>query len=334
MTPPPFAAPVCPATDQVVRVGPLTVRIASDVPDFPALRHFGRAAHTPAGTVADVELWCLERTDPGLPADTTARARNFAAGYYVTDHFGPPVCVSSTGNRIVLTGERLDRIVWPYIVKYLLLRHTTTAGSVFLKAAAVAADGAATLIIGRGGAGKSVLLTGLCRYGATFITNSHAILTDSTVHGVASTMRMRPGRWLDQTDPAGTAATAALEPGERLIDPFDTFAHHADTAVRLRAVWIADFRAPHEHDVRRLPSDEAFGVAEQFAWGLNVYRLEEDLLDLCGGDYRAFAVAYGRMGAQLRAMTDGCPVYRVRSDVHVAANRDRLLHLLTDGGAS
>ncbi|MBQ0828093.1 hypothetical protein [Streptomyces tagetis] len=321
--------PVRLRTDQVVRIGPLSARIASDVPGFPALHYFSRAAQVPHNTVPDVELWCLSHAAPGLPADTTARARNLASGYYVTDHFGPPVLMSSSGNRIVLVGDRLERLVWPYVVKYLLLRHTTTAGGLFLKAAALATEDGATLIVGRGGAGKSVLLTGLCRNGATFITNSHVVLTDDLVQGVASTMRMRPGPWLD---PAAT--TAALDPRERLVDPYEAFPHHTDAAVPLRAVWIADFRTPDEHEVRQLPPEEAVTIAEQFAFGLNVYRLEEDLLDLCGGDYRAFAAHYGRMRAQLHAAVTSCPTYRVHSNVQLTAHRDRLLQLLCDGGTS
>ncbi|MFJ3946325.1 hypothetical protein [Streptomyces griseoaurantiacus] len=327
MTLPPSLASVSVRTDQVVRLGPLTLRIVSDVPDFPALHYFSRAARMPAGTAPDVELWCLSDAVPGLPSDTTARARNFASGYYVTDHFGPPVRMSSSGTRIVLVGDHLQRLVWPYVVKYLLLRHTAAVGGLFLKAAAVAAGGGATLIVGRGSAGKSVLVSGLCRNGATFITNSHVILADSAVQGVASTMRMRPGPWLDQV-----STTAALDPSERLVDPYDAFPHHASTAVPLRAVWIADFRAPGEHDVHRLLPAEAVSVAEQFALGLNVYRLEEDLLDLCGSDYRAFAAQYGRMRAQLHAAVTSCPTYRVRSDVQLPAHRDQLLHLLSDGG--
>lgn len=329
MTQPPSPGPVSISTDQVVRIGPLTLRIASDVPDFPALRYFSRAARMPAATVPDAELWCLSDADPGLPADTTARALNFASGYYVTDHFGPPVRMSTSGNRIVLVGDHLERLVWPYIVKYLLLRHTATVGGLFLKAAALAAGDGATLIVGRGGAGKSVLITGLCRGGATFITNSHVVLEGGAVQGVASTMRMRPGPWLDQT-----ASTAALDQGERLVDPYKAFPHHAGAAVPLRAVWIADFRAPGEHDVHQLPPDGAAGIVEQFAFGLNVYRLEEDLLDLLGGDYRAFAAQYARMRAQLHETVTSCPTYRVRSDVQHTAHRDQLLQLLCDGGTS
>ncbi|WP_329020559.1 hypothetical protein [Streptomyces sp. NBC_01601] len=331
MTQPPLLGSVPVRTDQVIRIGPLTLRIASDVPDFPALHYFSRAARMPDGTVPDVELWCLSDTVPGLSADSTARARNFASGYYVTDHFGPPVRISSSGNQIVLVGDHLQRLVWPYVVKYLLLRHTVTAGGLFLKAAALAVGDGATLIVGRGGAGKSVLVSGLCQSGATFITNSHVILADGAVRGVASTMRMRPGPWLDQV---AATSTAALDPSERLVDPYDAFPRHAGATMPLRAVWIADFRAPDEHDVQRLTSSEAVNIAEQFALGLNVYRLEEDLLDLCGGDYREFAAQYGRMRAQLHAAISSCPTYRVRSDVQLPAHRDQLLHLLSDGGTS
>lgn len=154
MTQLPLLASVSVHTDQVVRAGPLTLRIVSDVPNFAALQYFSRAARMPDSTVPDVELWCLSDVIPGLPADTTARARNFASGYYVTDHFGPPVRMSSSGNRIVLLGDHLQRLVWPYVVKYLLLRHTSAAGGLFLKAAALAVGDGATLIVGRGGAGS------------------------------------------------------------------------------------------------------------------------------------------------------------------------------------
>ncbi|MFE4692126.1 hypothetical protein ACFRH6_18980 [Streptomyces sp. NPDC056749] len=333
MTQPPSLAAVSVRTDQVVRIGPLTLRIASDVPDFPALRYFSRAGRMPDGTTPDMELWCLSHAVPGLPADTTARARNFASGYYVTDYFGPPVRMSSSGNRIVLVGDHLERLVWPYVVKYLLLRHTVTAGGLFLKSAALAVGDGAALIVGRGGAGKSVLVSGLCQNGdATFITNSHVVLADdSTVQGVASTMRMRTGPWLDQV---GTASTSALNPRERLVDPCDAFPRHAGAAVPLRAVWIADFRAPSEYDVQQLTPDEAVSITEQFAFGLNVYRLEEDLLDLCGGDYRTFATQYERMRAQLHAAVTSCPTYRVRANVQLPPHRDQLLHLLSDGGTS
>ncbi|MBO3736635.1 hypothetical protein [Actinoplanes flavus] len=330
MTAPPLPTSVRVLTDQVVRVGPIMLRIASDVPDFPALNYFSRTAWMPTGTTADLELLCLSHTDPGLPSDSTARARNFASGYYVTDHFGPPVRMSTIGNRIVLTGDHLEHLVWPYIIKYLLLRHTTTAGGLFLKAAALAVNNAATLIIGRGSAGKTVLLTGLCRAGATFITNSHTLLrSGGTIEGVASTMRIRPGPWLDQS---GLIAAAALDQAERLIDPHDAFTHHAHAPMPLRAIWIADFRTPHEHDVQRLSPSEAFGVVEQFAFGLNVYRLEEDLLDLCGGDYLTFSRTHARMRARLHRMVNDCQTYRVRSDVQSGTHRDRLLHLLCDGG--
>jgi hypothetical protein len=122
-------------TDELVRVGQLTVRIVSDTEGFVALSYFSRRARnrvTPPGAElpyrVDAEIWCISRGDPpadGLPAGgaDTARFRGFRAGYYVTDHFGEPVHAIARGqNRVLLYGRRLERLIWPYFVKYLLLR--------------------------------------------------------------------------------------------------------------------------------------------------------------------------------------------------------------------
>lgn len=158
-------------TDVVVRVGPLRVRIISDVPNFPALAYFSRAVRSPAGP-ADVRLWCVTTTDRDIAVDRTARAKGFESGYYVTDHFGLPVRMSSRGKDFLLVGEHLENVVWPFFVKFLLLRHTTRAGSLFLKAAALEVGGSAALVVGRGGAGKTVFVSELCRRGAGFITTA------------------------------------------------------------------------------------------------------------------------------------------------------------------
>jgi hypothetical protein len=325
-------------TDELVEIGPLTVRIVSDTPEFPALRYFSRSVRTavarPGSALTlrlDAEIWCVSQAEPPLstgpasPGDQTARARGFLSGYYVTDHFGPPVRIVTNGERVLLFGQRLQNLVWPYFVKQLLLCHAVANGDLFLKAGAVAIGDNGTLIVGRGGAGKTVMLSELCRRGAGFVTNSHAIVSGGSVHGVASCLRMRPGPWVDRL---AVRTETAIDPAEVIVDPLDAFAAPAAGPVTARNLMVVDFRGPDEHLIQELSETEALGIMEQFGLGLNVYRLEEDLLDRLAGDYCAFSQAYWEMKARLRNLVARCRSYYVVSDVQQSANQDRLLDLL------
>jgi hypothetical protein len=317
-------------TDELLQLGPIRLRLAADVPDFAALAYFGRHARAAPGGAPDHELICLSASSPAgrriraEASDDTARARGFAAGYYVTDHFGPPVHLVTRGRRCYVVGERLEHVVWPYFVKHLLQRHAVAAGGLFLTAAALATGGAATLVIGRGGGGKTVLVGELCRGGADFVTNSHAVVQDGQVRGVASSLRIRRGPWLDAL---GVAGRPALNPAEVVVDPADAFPAVATQAVPVRAICVADYRG-HDGAVRELDPDASAAVLEQFGLGLNVYRLEEDLLDDLGGDYAAFAAAYQAMRRRLRRLAGACRTYLVSADVTRPERRDELLTLL------
>ncbi|HEX6872298.1 MAG TPA: hypothetical protein VF163_14465 [Micromonosporaceae bacterium] len=320
------------ATDETVALGPVTVRIVSDCAPFPALRYFSRAAFRPCGVKpADFEIWCVsparipESFDLAAMSDVTARAASFRAGYYVTDHFGDPVIVVSRDRLICVVGERLEHVLWPYFVKYLLLRYAVTSGSLFLKAAAVATGATATLVIGRGGAGKTVMANALCHGGAGYITNSHALLRDGMVLGVASSMRMRRGPWLDALD---VPTSPALNPTEAVVDPADAYGRLHTEPVPVGAVVLADFRSVDRHVITALPVEVAHACLEQFGLGLNVYRLEEDLLDLFGGDITRFASAYLDMTGRLRALAHSVPSYYVSSDLTRRSNRAELLGLV------
>lgn len=311
-------------TDMLVDLGPLVVRIVSDVPDFSVMSYFSSTAR-PTGRAAqgrepDAEVWCVStRHAPSdWPVDQTARARGFLKGYYVTDHAGPPVQMVTSGRRIVLFGLRLERIVWSYVVKWVLSRHAIASGAIFFKGAAVALDGHGVLLVGRGGAGKTVMLTELCRRGAGFVTNSHALVTGTTLQGIRTSMRVRPGPGTAGHE--GISARPALDSGQVVVDPTELFGPGPVDPVSLRHIAVVDFRGPERHHVERLTPEEAFSVLDQFGLGLNVYRLEEDHLDDVGGDYRAFATAQSALHARLRRLVQEVPCHSVTTDVRADDN--------------
>src|SRR5579871_5918316 len=182
----PIAAAACPGladfvvrTAQTVALGPVHVTIRSNEESFAELQYFPTATRF-ADCQPDYIINCCNlRVDGPWSVtalrdgrDGTYRAGRFAAGYYLTDHFGPPAYLLTRGKHLWIFAERFEPILWPYVVKWLLTDYALEHGLQQLKAAAVQFDDTVTLLVGRGGSGKTVLLTQLCKQaGARFLAN-------------------------------------------------------------------------------------------------------------------------------------------------------------------
>ena len=215
--------------DKFILLGDLKLRIVSDVLDFKVLDYFDKTIVTPyEKQFVDFELWCIAdenftQQDVSLYSENTYRSNSFLDGYYATDHFGEPACFLRNGNTYFLFAKNFECIVWPYFIKYFLMLNTINNNSLHIKSAAVRWKDYATLLVGRGGAGKTFFLIQLCQAGADFITNSHAIIKDGKVTGVLSSMRLRPNdslcyNFLEHIDKA-----TAIKHNELIVNPCDIF---------------------------------------------------------------------------------------------------------------
>lgn len=327
---------VTPLTDETVRLGPVTFRFASNVERPPALQYFSAEARAPfRGEPTQFELWCVSLEGGGLDpdylrrhVDRSYRAARFLEGYYVTDHFGPPLYLVTRGHRYYVFGEHLEQVVWPYFVKYFLTLHALKRELLHVKAAALAVGPAGTLVVGRSNGGKSVFLIQMCRSGAQFVTNTHALIKDGRASGVASTMRIRPGAWF--SDLAGAVGTTpSLKSGELNLDPYQVLDAYRGDAVEVKNICLVDFRGAGCRTIEELPERDAYDYAEQFVLALNAYRLEEDLLDLYGNDFREFSRVYSAMKAQLRDLVGRCRRYYISCDMLEPRNREEVFALLS-----
>lgn len=322
--------------DLTIRLGTLDFRLVSNVPDFPAQRFFSATFQSLyAGDKTDFELWCVSLLASNLDRelilsniDSTYRSKSFAAGYYVTDHFGPPVYLVTRGRRYYVFGEDLESVVWPYFVKHFLMLHTLQDMSLHLKAAACSVGTAGTLLLGRGGAGKTVFLAQLCLHGARHVSNSHAIVKDGRVYGIASSIRIRPGPWYENLL-QNVKTSPALVPGELIIDPYDAFSGKPDEGTTVKNVCILSFNRANQHVIQRVSEQEAYDYAEQFSLAVNVYRLEEDLLDLHDGNYRKFSQVYSQMKMRLRSLIHQSRCYYISSNMLNSEYRNDVLALLS-----
>ena len=313
-------------TEFAVSLGNTSLRVFSNGYGFGGHRFFARQAFLSDEAATDFEVWCINDADGSTasilstyPACNSHRARAFAAGYFATDHFGEPVLLYQFGRRYYMVGVRLERPFWSFLLKVIIFYASLEQKQLFLKGAAVVVKGVATLVVGRGGGGKTTLVQALCRQGASFVTNSHAVLDGNRIIGVLSTMRVRD---IDQRVEVGYPA---LNLGERLVDPTDLFPHVTTKPVPLQRVVIVDYVPYHEEGVRQLLPELALSFLDQFALGVNVYRLEEELLEHCERDLVRFGREILALRKQLADLTNRLPCYVVRTDAQDPSKLQRLL---------
>jgi hypothetical protein len=326
---------VRPVVDLSVRLGPVDIRLVSNTPDFPTQWYFSATTRTAyAGEMTDFELWCVSPSASNLEldfilpyVDRTYRGNSLAHGYYVTDHFGAPVHLVTRGRKYYVFGEQLERVVWPYFVKHFLMLHSLGAASLHLKAAAFSFGSTGTLLLGRGGAGKTVFLTQVCLHGAQFVSNSHVIMKRGSLYGVISSMRVRPGAGYDGLLDH-VQASPGLRRGELIIDPYDTFDIRPIAAPLVKNICVLEHNRIGRHIIKVMSEQEAYDFAEQFALALNVYRLEEDLLDYYQGDYQKYSQAYSSMKTQLGQLIRQCRCFYISSDIIDSSNRRDILGTL------
>lgn len=314
---------VTPRFEIAVRLGNTSARILSNRNDFPGVHFFSHRALLALPVRVDHELWCID--DPGgslrgrlssYRATSGYRGACFSIGYYATDHFGDPIVLHRFENRYYVIGERLERVLWPYFVKLFIFLKTLEKRQLFMKAAAVAFGRQGVLIVGRGLGGKTTFVRELCRHGATIITNSHATIDGLMLTGVLTTMRVRQG------EANAAPCRPALRDGEILIDPFEN--SPAPTNVCLTSLCVVDYRPDREEGIRHIDSEDAFAFVEQFSLGLNVYRLEEEMLEFYDHDLVQYGRAMKALRDKLRSLVAALPCYVVRSDIF---DREKLAHI-------
>lgn len=323
-----------PSSDILVQLGLFDFRLVSNVNDFSGQKYFSaRSRRAYSAEKTDFELWCIATSKCKLDInsiipflDNSYRSKSFRNGYYVTDHFGSPLYLLTRENRYYVFGEELERIVWPYFIKHFLMLHTLRNDSLHLKAAACSINSQSTLLFGRGGAGKTVFLTELCRNGAQFITNSHSIIKEGRVYGVPSSIRVRSD--FDKTYLADIKKDPALHPGELIIDPYDIFSVDKDNPP-VANICVLNYNKEGKNIIETLPEQEAYDYAEQMSLAVNVYRLEEDLLDYCAGDCYQFSTAYNQMKTNLRNLIHNNNCYYISCDILDSNSRNSILTLLS-----
>lgn len=325
-------------TRETVHLGPLRLEIRSNEAHFKELRYFP-VAHPPSAecrpdhvlSFCNLDLdgpWSLEKLQKAR--DKGYRAKRFAMGFYLTDHFGPPAYLLKDPAYWVFA-KSFEQIVWPYFAKLLLTTYSMRAGMLHLKAGAIALDGAATLLVGRGGGGKTLLLTRLCQQGAKFLSNTHVLIRDDTVIAVPTAMRVRADALFGPLI-AERQLSEGIKEGEYVADPRVDFGWQSTDEAPLRNICLVDYRNPKQKIIRELDRRVLFDYMEHFGLALGAYYgLKEDLLDHAGGDVETFAHNWARMKEYLRATIERSRCYYLSCDAMDDPTLGEIVTLLQRG---
>lgn len=324
-----------------VHLGPVRIDIRSNELDFKGMRFFSERLDSAAsgprapGSSPDFTLsLCNLNLDGPWPLemlasiyDRTYRGKKMSAGYYLTDHFGAPAFLVSRGNQYWIFAEDFEPILWPYAIKHLLTVYAMNHNLLHLKAAAVAIDGQGTLLVGRGGSGKTVLLTQLCNAGARFLSNTHVLVDGRTLLGVPTAMRVRRDEFFAPII-AERGLSSSVKPGEYTADPVADLRWQSVRSALLGSVCLLDYRGASSRVIREIGRDAMFNYLEQFGLAINVYGLKEDILDALDGEVQRFSAEMNRVRTLLHSMIDGARCYYLSCDVADPHNLRRIRELL------
>ncbi len=243
----------------------------------------------------------------------TVRNDYFNKGYYVCDHFGRPINVVNEENITIIFGEDFSRIFWSYLVKYLMQIWSINNSALFVKCAAFSTNKKGTILIGCGGSGKTMINIHVCANGAQFITNSNAYIKNGNVMGIGSKMRVRMNKYYKRLFNM-SKMKKGFEEEELLIDPLSVFSADVSSWTPIHNIVIVNYQNGNNKLVP-ISSELAFAYSQQFLLGINVYRLEEDVLNYFHNDVMKFADNYSYMTFVLKHLVETCQCYLADIDI-------------------
>jgi hypothetical protein len=324
---------------KVVRLGPVRIDIRSNELDFKGLRFFSESfdpgsqdsSEAPPDFVLSLCNLNVDGPWPikelALQRDTHYRAKRMANGYYLTDHFGAPAYLLTRGTHYWIFAEDFESILWPYAVKHLLTLYSVEHNLLHLKAAGIAVEGQGALLVGRGGSGKTVLLSQLCRAGAQFLSNTHVLMSGQNLLGIRTAMRVRPDRFFGPII-AARGLSPNVKAAEYTADPIRDLEWSSIRSAPVRSVCLVNYRGPEHCEIRELDRDVLLDYMEQFALAVNVYGLKEDLLDSLAADVTRFSEQMSQMKRQLRTVINQSRCYSLSCDAEDPNNLRTILDLL------
>lgn len=259
-----------------------------------------------------VNVYICREDDPVFDNPRTYRENIMRRGSYRGHHFGRPArlkCIDDTN--IALFHPDPGMIIWSLIVKYVLTVFPIRAGMLHIKGAAVAHEGRAYLLLGRGGSGKTEMARTLCANGARLMANTHLLVHGRSACGVTSNVRVREGG-RDVYVPPGQ------QHGLRVCDGW----------LPIGAVFWVRYRTDGKAVVENVPPRVAKANMRYFSESISNWEIKEDIADHFHSDPFAFAEHVNRTDELLNEFCEDNDIYYANLDIFSPEGMDVLMSVM------
>lgn len=247
--------------------------------------------------------------------DNNYRAEMFRRGLYLGHHMGPRGSLYIGEGELEtcledVRKEAYDVVFWSFCVKMYLSLLAMRSRTLHLKATALQNidNGKITLLVGRGGSGKTTLAHCLNKADFRILGNTHAIVDDDHVWTVNSWTRSRTA-----------AGTVYLPPKDNELVGDGT----------LERIVIVDHNVRGEFVCNELAKRSALGFFSQFVWATGTYDLKEDLCDLLSP--RAIVPFLQEELVRLEQLTERIPTWYLSSDIYSEGSLEKTRRFFLGG---
>lgn len=245
-----------------------------------------------------VNVYICEEDHPVFAEPASYREKVMRQGSYRGHTFGAPAGLKLIdAHNLAIAHTDPGKIIWAYVVKFVLSVFATENGLLHLKGAAVAHNDRAYLFLGRGGSGKTEVVRALCDSGDRLMGNTHLLVKGSQVNGIKSNLRVREGDrdiYLS-LDKAG-------------------FPIH-DGWLPIAAVFWLKYRTDGQMSVQELSTAQAKVNVHYFGEAVKNWELKEDIADYVGADPIAFADHVNLNDQQVEDFCQNHPVRYLNLDI-------------------
>jgi len=257
-----------------------------------------------------VNVYVCREDDVIFDNPKTYRENIMRHGSYRGHIFGPPASLKCIDDRnIALFHPDPGKIIWSYVIKYVLTTFAIQASMLHMKGAAVAYKGKAFLILGRGGSGKTEIAKALCKNGAGLMANTHLLVDGGEVCGIKSNIRVRDnGR-------------------DIYVNQQRNFNVH-DGWLPIGGVFWVNYRTDGTTLVESLPSSYARANLQYFSESIRNWELKEDIADYFSSDPFAFAEHVNRIDKMLNDFCESNDIYYLSLDVFSNDGMERLISVM------
>ncbi|MGY4644299.1 hypothetical protein [Cellulomonas sp. URHB0016] len=259
-----------------------------------------------------VNVYLCDEDDEVFEGPGTYRENVVRRGLYRGHHVGPSARLKHLDHRnIALSHPDPGVIIWSLIVKHVLTVCAMEAGLLHLKGAAVAHEGKAYLLLGRGGGGKTEMARVLCAHGARLMANTHLLVNGTTVCGVSSNVRVRDGGRDVYVPPDRSSG----------LDPYSGW-------LPIGAVLWVKYRTDGQAVVETMPAHVAKANLRYFSESISNWELKEDVADQFRSDPFALAGRVNRIDELLDEFCRTNDIYYANVDAFSPAGVEKLVSVM------